>query len=846
MCSRTTRRSRRSANRCRIPRCFAGSRRAWGSTSRASATPTRTSAAPRLPPRKRPCGASNGTRSRKPAGKSSGCLSASPHSPRAGSRRLRANASSTASGWRSRASTRCRSTTRRSRRRAPTRSSRASTRSPSSRRPRGISSTRRLPTWRGSGSSSVSRISTCIAATRSAEASATAIWCASSTTAAAIRCGRASTASRVPAWWSRPRCGGKNIRATAATPTTSLRNALPTSAAARPSTTAWSKYRKSLDRRRIAGRGRIAVRPAAGRHRFGRAQQHCALQPHARADAGLFARRARREAVRCPGGRRRARRRSRAAPQGRFPALVPAVKPRGAELHARGVRRRDGGNQEAASGRRCGRSVLLGVGCGDRPDALEPQSGSAARARWRHRADVERIRPDGPPRRSRSLPRHRTGGGGTRRALRHRVPHRYGRRAPCLVRRARRRYAGAARRRRVRGGHLRGERRGRLPDRRRQGPARACGRVSRRRPDACPGGEHRHFALPDRRWRRRCAAAQRRRRDVPRQAAGPQPVPVLRPVSSPAKSVAGLARFLVPYRARIAAAALALVVAAGCVLALGQGVKHVVDNGFGSGDARLLDHALAAMVAVAAVLAVATWFRFYLMMSTGERVITDLRRAVFDHILGLEPAFFEATRTGEVISRLTNDTMQLQQVIGYGLSMFVRNLLMITGAAVMLFVTSWKLALLVLLGVPATLVPILLLGRRVRRLSRSSQDRVADVSVYVDEAVHEIRTVQAYAHEDADRRSFAHHAEAAYRAGVARIRQKAWLISSVMLIAFCAVAIILWIGGRRASRGGAPGGGLAGVVFYASGVAGGGGGGGRGGGGVARGARGAPGGRGGV
>src|SRR5205814_1258695 len=158
---------------------------------------------------------------------------------------------------------RCRSTTRPSRRRAPTRSSRASTRSPSSRRPRGISSTRRLPTWRCSGSSSASRISTCIAATRSAEASATAIWCASSTTAAAIRCGRASTASRVPAWWSRRRCGGKNIRATAATPTTSLRNALPTSAAARPSTTAWSKYRKSLDRRRIAGRGRIAVRSAA-------------------------------------------------------------------------------------------------------------------------------------------------------------------------------------------------------------------------------------------------------------------------------------------------------------------------------------------------------------------------------------------------------------------------------------------------------------------------------------------------------------------------------------------------------------------------------------------------------
>ena len=114
--------------------------------------------------------------------------------------------------------------------------------------------------------------------------------------------------------------------------------------------------------------------------------------------------------------------------------------------------------------------------------------------------------------------------------------------------------------------------------------------------------------------------------------------------------------------------------------ALGQGVKHVIDSGFASGEARLLDQALAGMIGIAAALAVATWFRFYLMMTLGERVVTDLRRAVFDHILGLEPAFFEATRTGEVISRLTNDATLLQQVIGYGLSMFLRNGLMMAGA----------------------------------------------------------------------------------------------------------------------------------------------------------------------
>jgi ATP-binding cassette subfamily B protein len=284
-------------------------------------------------------------------------------------------------------------------------------------------------------------------------------------------------------------------------------------------------------------------------------------------------------------------------------------------------------------------------------------------------------------------------------------------------------------------------------------------------------------------------------------------------------SMLRMARFLAPYRGRIAAALVALVVAAACVLALGQGLKFVVDRGFGSGEPRLLDQALTAVVALAAVLAVATYFRFRLMMSTGERVVTDLRRAVFDHLLGLAPSFFESARTGEVISRLAGDATVLQQVIGYGLSMFVRNLLMMLGAAAMLFITSWKLALLVLLGVPATLVPILLLGRRVRRLSRASQDRVADVAAHIDEAVHEVRTVQAYAHEDLDRAAFARHAEAAYAAAAARIGQKAFLIAAVMLIAFCAVGVILWVGGHDVLAGRMSAGELSAFVFYAAIVA---------------------------
>jgi ATP-binding cassette subfamily B protein len=284
-------------------------------------------------------------------------------------------------------------------------------------------------------------------------------------------------------------------------------------------------------------------------------------------------------------------------------------------------------------------------------------------------------------------------------------------------------------------------------------------------------------------------------------------------------TLARLARFLSPYRGRIALAVAALLVAAACVLALGRGLQHVVDRGFGSGDPRLLDQALFAMIGVVGLYAAATWVRFYFMMTVGERVVADLRRAVFDHLLGLEPAYFEAARTGEVVSRLTNDTTLLQQVIGYGLSMFVRNSLTMVGAAAMLFVTSWKLALLVLVGAPATLLPILVLGNRVRRLSRANQDRVADVSAYADEAVHEIRTVQAYAHEELDRAAFARHAEAVYRSAAERIAHKAFLIAAVILISFSAVGVILWIGGHDVLAGRLSAGELSAFVFYAAVVA---------------------------
>jgi ATP-binding cassette subfamily B protein len=280
-----------------------------------------------------------------------------------------------------------------------------------------------------------------------------------------------------------------------------------------------------------------------------------------------------------------------------------------------------------------------------------------------------------------------------------------------------------------------------------------------------------------------------------------------------------LGRFLAPYRWRIAGALLALVIASGSVLLLGQGLRHVVDGGFGSGDPRLLDAALAGVVAVATVLACATWARFYLMMSVAERIIADLRRALFAHVITLSPAFFDSARTGEIGSRITNDSEQLRQVIGFGFSMLLRNSIMMTGALVLLFATSPRLAALIVLGVPLTLVPILVIGRTVRRLSRDTQDRVADVSAHVDESLHEIRTVQSYGHEARTRGRFDASAEAAYAMGVHRVRVKAWLISLVMLIGFCAVGVILWIGGHDVLAGRLTVGELSAFVFYAAVVA---------------------------
>ncbi|HEX5125445.1 MAG TPA: ABC transporter transmembrane domain-containing protein [Rhodocyclaceae bacterium] len=281
-----------------------------------------------------------------------------------------------------------------------------------------------------------------------------------------------------------------------------------------------------------------------------------------------------------------------------------------------------------------------------------------------------------------------------------------------------------------------------------------------------------------------------------------------------------LRELLRPYRGRIIIAGIGLVLAAGSMLGVGQGLRAVIDRGFAAGDPAWLDRALAAMFGIIALLACATWLRFYNVSWLGERVTADLRKRVFDHLLNLPPSFFEAGRTGDVISRLTNDTAQLESVIGSTVSVALRNLLMLIGGLVLLLFTSIKLTLLVLGCVPLVVVPIVFFGRRVRRLARESQERVAGIGSVIDETIHEIRTVQAYGHEDADRASFGTSVELTFATALRRVKHRSALIVAVMVLVFGAVSLILWIGGHDVLAGRISAGQLSAFIFYAVVVAG--------------------------
>ena len=278
--------------------------------------------------------------------------------------------------------------------------------------------------------------------------------------------------------------------------------------------------------------------------------------------------------------------------------------------------------------------------------------------------------------------------------------------------------------------------------------------------------------------------------------------------------------YMLPYRWQLVGAAIALMVAAGTVLAMGTGLRFLIDKGFAAGDPELLDRAVVVLGGVVLVLAMASYARFFLISWVGERVVADLRSALFDHVVGLSATFFESRRTGEMISRIGTDTTLVQTVVGSSVSIALRNALMFAGGLVMLLVTSPKLAGMVLLVIPLVVVPIVLLGRRVRRLSRSSQDRVADVGAYVEETLSGIRVVQAFGHEALDKARFAERVEDAFATAVLRVRNRAALTAVVIAFVFGAVTIVLWIGGRDVLSGRITPGELSAFVFYAIVVAG--------------------------
>ena len=274
-------------------------------------------------------------------------------------------------------------------------------------------------------------------------------------------------------------------------------------------------------------------------------------------------------------------------------------------------------------------------------------------------------------------------------------------------------------------------------------------------------------------------------------------------------------RFLRPYKWRILLAGIALVTTAGVSLSLGQGLRLLIDQGFVAGSSEALTQTLLLFLVLVTLLALGTFLRFYLVSWLGERVSADLRKAVFRHLLQLHPGFFETNLSGEIQARITADTTVLQTVIGSSLSVALRNVLLFLGGIAWLFWTNPKLTSIVLIAVPLLVSPVVIFGRRVRRLSRTSQDKVASVGAYVGEALQHIKIVQGMNHQQVDEKSFSQHVESAFDAGIQRIRQRAFLIAIVMLLVLGSVGGMLWVGGQDVLAGRVTPGELAAFVFYA-------------------------------
>ena len=269
------------------------------------------------------------------------------------------------------------------------------------------------------------------------------------------------------------------------------------------------------------------------------------------------------------------------------------------------------------------------------------------------------------------------------------------------------------------------------------------------------------------------------------------------------------------YTWQVCCALLALFIAASAWLLLGQGIKLTVDEGLNAGNIAKLDAAIGWVIAFAIVGCMATYFRFYLMTWLGERISADIRIQVYHHLLTLTPGFFAETRTGEVISRFTNDTSVIQTVVGMSLSMALRSLVGFVGALILMTFTSPILTLCVLVAVPFILVPLKLIAPKVRHYSRLSQDRIADMGSQIDETLHEIMVVQAFNAVSGEQQKFSQKVSSALQAAATRIHYRSMLIGVIMLVSMLSVIGIGWLGIRQVMSGEISAGQLSAFLFYA-------------------------------
>src|SRR5262245_10890561 len=275
-----------------------------------------------------------------------------------------------------------------------------------------------------------------------------------------------------------------------------------------------------------------------------------------------------------------------------------------------------------------------------------------------------------------------------------------------------------------------------------------------------------------------------------------------------------LVPFMARYRGRIALAFVALLVAALATLAVPLAVRRMIDFGFSAERITLIDQYFSVMIAVAAVLAVASAARFYLVTTIGERVVADVRAAVFDHVTTLSPAFFDTEMTGELISRLSADTTQIKSAVGVSVSTVVRNLLLSVGSAAMMLVTSPRLSLFVLAAIPIIVLPLVAFGRMVRARSRAAQDTLGDASAYAAELMGAVRTLQAYTNERLASARYGGAVERAYTAALNSTRARATLVAIVIFLVFASVVVVLWVGAQDVIAGRISAGALSQFVLY--------------------------------